>query len=233
MKKNVFRWIVACLVSFSVLTGITLTASADEQKAENDEIVPTIEVQKDGWLIVSYGQEVKDKFSAVKELDAYVASALRKMNSNIEKQRLLRSGSNYMEDDAEQNYGNGYVRGWFGTHTSWSSSPADFWGSSSAAWFGTSPSSTCDIGTEHLLTPPYMEGYIQQVPSGWSNFIYYTGSGMYFSWDDWYLGTAWSGLKCSYGSQIAIDQASSMVFDFDVAGNDPSVFPSDSMYYGE
>ena len=136
--------------------------------------------------------------------------------------------------DAEQsNTGNSYVRAWFGTNSSWSSSPASFWGSSSCAWFGTVPQYNINLATSHYLVPEQYHSYISAVPSGWSNYYYFCTSNMYLAYNNWYLGTSWSGLKASYSYSVIMTQQTTGVFDFSDNQYDRVLYPSDSMWFGD
>lgn len=219
---------LAGILAISVSLLATGVASAGDPPSAT--ITPKIEVQKDGWLVISYAGDVNNKVWAAQQLDAYLARALAKMNSSARFEPGTILGSNQMYGSAQSNYGNSYVQATFTTYSSWSSSPASFSGTSSAAWYGTVPSPNCSsILTSHYLS--FSGGSVQSVPSGWYNGTSYTNSGQYVVYNTWYEGTSWNGLTASYGGGTnTASQQTTAAFYF--SGSGPVVYPSNSMAYG-
>jgi hypothetical protein len=230
MSKS-FKFLTSFVLSLVLLSIVAIPVLADGPDEVTNSITPKIEIQKDGWLIISYSEDVKDKVATARVLDAYIAAALEKMKPAGGGGTR---GSGYMQDTEQSNTGNSYVSAWFGTNASWSSSPASFWGSSSCAWYGTSPVSNINIGTEHILTPDEYISYITAVPGGWSNYSYYATSGLYTAYNNWYLGTSWSGLRASYPYSTYIDQRTTGAFDFPYPydSSDRTLYPSNSVTFG-
>ena len=193
--------VVSAVISLVLLLVIPSAVLADGPNTQNIPVTPKIEIADTNWLVISYSGQVNNKIAATQSLNAYLANALSQMNSSNGIISLAGGisplvTSNSMGSNGQQNYGNSYVYSSFSTDASWSSSPASFWGSSSAAWYGTSPSSDCSVmQTTHVLTPDQYESYIDSVPSGWTNEGgLYATSNAYQTTNNWYLGTAWSGV---------------------------------------
>jgi len=236
MMHKPFRMLITAILSLVLLLLVPCIVIADGPADENAPVTPTIEVQKDGWLIISYSGKVADKAAVAQQLDAFLANALAEMVSS--KQDIVATdgggfglrGYRCMEAAQEIPYGNSYVRGWFSTCGSWSGGGAYFYGCSSSAWFGTDPSYNCEgITLEHTLSLLYEEDIVA-VPSGWFNYGSYCKSYEYAVEDTWYLGTAWSGVEVEYEYPGFIAQLTSTTFEFE----DGRVWtnPSNIMRYG-
>jgi hypothetical protein len=236
---------IASILLLSATVFFSSIAFADDEKTVgknnsdlefsdgNGVIIPKIEVQTPDWLIISYGEKVRDKKAVSQQLDVYLVNALAKMRASNKIEQTLLLGSNSMYDWEQRDWGNSYVSGAFQTYSSWSSSPASFWGTSSSAWYGTYPSSNCDIGVAHTMTPSDMLGYIVSYPSGWDWYYWWTQSPVYIAYNTWYCGTSWTSLTASYPAPplyATMMQETENAFDF--GDNGPVFWNVDVMDYG-
>ncbi len=204
-----------------------------------ETVTPTIEVQEDGWLVISFGGQVKDKVSVARQLDAYLVEALDKMNSSAKSGGYSILGYDQMYDSEQQNFGNSYVYGSFTTTGSWSSSPASFSGTSSQAWYGTVPDDVCLMRTEHTLVVSdggYFDTNYKPSTGYWEVSQAYAWGAYETPQLGWYLGTAWNNLKGTWGAHAAsIDQETLVDYNFEPSqyGDPLPMTPSDWMWYGE
>jgi hypothetical protein len=204
----------------------------------NEIIIPKIEVQTPGWLIISYGEKVKDKKTVSEQLDAFLADRILKILSkdSVDKkdnEYIICTTSTFSKSQ-DVNFGNSYVRGyWYTTGTWIGDGSEDWYGSSGSAWFGTSPSYNCDIIADHELW--LIQADFTSVPSGWDDFYpSITSSPSYIAYDTWWLGTAWSSMQTSTTWDWAtMTQRTTSYFDFDYPGNDPTTIPYDSFLFGK
>ncbi len=214
--------------TLAVTLSLVVAGVASAGEPPSTEVAPKIEVQEDGWLVISFGGEVKDKQLAVQQLDAYLAEALSEMNASGAFAADSILGSNSMYASAQAPWGTSYVQGTFTTYASWTSSPASFSGTSTAAWYG--PGDCSSIMTSHYLS--FSGGTIQSYPSAqWYPGGTYTNSPQFTISNTWYFGTSWSGLTASYGGGTnTVYQQTTSAFYF--SGSGPVVQPSNSMPYG-
>jgi len=218
------RVIAICMVVFALLAVLPYATLAKDPNDGNSVVKPTIVKLADDNFVITFSGEVEDKRSAAQKLDSDLAELSASMGGGF----VIRGGSDYLEDAKEASFGNSYVRGWVGTGISWGSYSVSAYGSSSSAWFGSSPSSNCDyIQVYHTVSNA--AGSWSSVPGGWYN-NGVTAQGYYYQEDTWYLGTSWSGLSGSYGIiGSAIGHNSSSVFSFEGSGS-AYVYPRVSKY---
>jgi hypothetical protein len=232
MMNKILRITMACILSLIILTTTAGVIFAKDPNESQGAITPKIEVQEDDWLIISYSEKVKDKMAAVKELDAYISTALNKMISSSNNEMVILSGSRTMSANAQKSTHGSYVYASYSTSAYWTSSPASFWGSSNAYWAGTDPINCTAIGRYHRFELEEHIAEFTQVPTGWINNINLCTSGLYRVFNTWYLATSWSGLKATYDfSNMIIDQRDDVQFDFP-SGEDPLLQPASWMFYG-
>jgi hypothetical protein len=245
--KNIIRYFAIVILGIVALipgTGIAFANDSDvgntvysdlDSNSDNQQILPNIVVQTDGWLIISYGEKVQDKKTVAQRLDAYLTDMVEKPNSSSKIEQNLLSGSSTMSANDQKDWGNSHVEASFVTHCTWTSSPATFYGTSSSYWWGTSPYYLCNIGVDHQLTGTEGEVDIQSVPTGWHNFHAYAISGWWYDELEWYMGTAWgySGtpFTATYpGSDVAMEQLTESSFEY--SGSGRTCYPVEEMYYG-
>jgi len=236
----------ACIASLAALlipsTSVFAAGPTTDDSTANDiTVTPKIELNNGDWMVISYSGEVKDKAAAVEKLDAYLGSALAQMNTLNNKNgnmSLLGSGGNSMSKTEtfypDQRYYNSYVSAQFSTYATWNGSPASFSGTSGAAWYGSIPSYNCvAISAEHYMYPDDLYCWVNDIPQGWTNLYTDAYSGVYLSYNTWYLGTSWSGLTVSYPSSptVYMDQNTVNGFDFNRTDN-PVLYPSANMTFG-
>jgi len=227
---------IFCILSLvlALIAPTSVLADGPTDMDKDTSVKPKIELDKGNWLIISYSDKVKDKVAAAQQLDSYLADMLTKMriDSAIKDEEMLKSGSVSMGDWEQKDCGNSYVSSTFSTYCNWSSSPADFCGNSSSAWYGTSPSSTCNIYLQHRLEGDWPYNAISHVPNGWVySYDKCNSQDLYVVYNTWYLGSAWSDVKANYTAYSIMQQQDECWFEFE--GEDPDLWPFDSLWFGE
>lgn len=241
MKKKIFLTIASVLM---IILLMPLSAFADDSKdnKDNDEnefaLNPQFIINEGNWKLIAFSDKVPDKIVAGKQIESYCAKLL---NDMIVRQNVisnftgkgLRSGSNQMTKYIDTPFGDSYFRSYFHTLTSWTSSPASFWGSAFGAWYGTEPEFNCD----ELLLQVGLDletwlAYFDSLPNGWNNGIVSTSSPFIFTYDYWFIILPWSGVTATYSIPSYIQQTDTHIYYFEGYG-DTWVLPRESMIYGE
>lgn len=228
---------VSCVLAViaSMFGGVAV--SAEDPDGDSTPVTPKIEVNEKDWLIIGFGEEVKDKVAVAQQLDAYLVNALAEMVSAGGGGGFMLDGYQSMGDsDTDSGPNGGYVSGSFSTYASWASE-ANLWGTSSSAWYGTNPYNAATIDVEHQLSWDGNATHIAH-PAGWywNELAPRFTNGYYQTQNYWYLGTSWSGLRLglSLYDSASVAQNTTSTFVFGAQYDPPAsqVSPSNSMYVG-